>query len=146
MLFWSWILLLRSDTHWKPITSITAVLLPFVAHLLTLINFMSKYRYAYIAMNISRYNSVSVFWKGVLWRQRSISLANYGGILRHGSLVSFKSGNICNWTITSSHTNLLWIRRILDQSLALFLRVCSEKLQKWVCYLYQWLYDIPVSV
>jgi hypothetical protein len=31
-LSWSWIVLLRSDTHRKPITSITAILLPFVAY------------------------------------------------------------------------------------------------------------------
>jgi hypothetical protein len=35
-LSWSWIMLLPSDTHWKHVTSITAVLLPFVTHLLTL--------------------------------------------------------------------------------------------------------------
>jgi hypothetical protein len=35
-LSWSWTVLLPSDTHRKPITSITAVLLPFVTHLLTL--------------------------------------------------------------------------------------------------------------
>jgi hypothetical protein len=35
-LSWSWIVLLPSDTHRKPITSITAVLLPFVTYLLTL--------------------------------------------------------------------------------------------------------------
>jgi hypothetical protein len=33
---WSWTVLLPSDTHRKPIASITAVLLPFVTCLLTL--------------------------------------------------------------------------------------------------------------
>jgi hypothetical protein len=33
---WSWTVLLPSETHRKPITSITAVLLPFVTYLLTL--------------------------------------------------------------------------------------------------------------
>jgi hypothetical protein len=35
-LSWSWTVLLFSDTHRKPITSIAAVLLPFVTYLLTL--------------------------------------------------------------------------------------------------------------
>jgi hypothetical protein len=35
-LSWSWTVLLPSDTHRKPITSITAVLLPFVTYLLAL--------------------------------------------------------------------------------------------------------------
>jgi hypothetical protein len=35
-LSWSWTVLLPSETHRKPITSITAVLLPFVTNLLTL--------------------------------------------------------------------------------------------------------------
>jgi hypothetical protein len=35
-LSWSWTVLLPSDTHRKHITSITAVLLPFVTYLLTL--------------------------------------------------------------------------------------------------------------
>jgi hypothetical protein len=35
-LSWSWAVLLPSDTHRKPITPITAVLLPFVTYLLTL--------------------------------------------------------------------------------------------------------------
>jgi hypothetical protein len=35
-LSWSWTVLLGSDTHRKPITSITAVLLPSVTYLLTL--------------------------------------------------------------------------------------------------------------
>jgi hypothetical protein len=35
-LSWNWTVLLRSDTHRKRITSITAVLLPFVIYLLTL--------------------------------------------------------------------------------------------------------------
>jgi hypothetical protein len=35
-LSWSWTVLLPSDTHRKPSTSITAVLLPFVTCLLTL--------------------------------------------------------------------------------------------------------------
>jgi hypothetical protein len=35
-LSWSWTVLLPSDTHRKPITTITAVLLPFVTYLLTL--------------------------------------------------------------------------------------------------------------
>jgi hypothetical protein len=35
-LSWSWTVLLPSDTHRKPITSITAVLLPFVTYLLIL--------------------------------------------------------------------------------------------------------------
>jgi hypothetical protein len=34
-LSWSWNVLLPSDTHNKPITSVTAVLLPFVTYLLT---------------------------------------------------------------------------------------------------------------
>jgi hypothetical protein len=33
---WSWTVLLHSDAHRNPVTSITAVLLPFVAYLLTL--------------------------------------------------------------------------------------------------------------
>jgi hypothetical protein len=36
-LSWSWTVLLPSDTQRKPITSITAVLLPFVTYLLTFI-------------------------------------------------------------------------------------------------------------
>jgi hypothetical protein len=35
-LSWSWTVLLPSDTHRKPITSITSVLLPIVAYLLAL--------------------------------------------------------------------------------------------------------------
>jgi hypothetical protein len=35
-LSWSWTVLLPSDTHRKPLTFITAVLLPFVTYLLTL--------------------------------------------------------------------------------------------------------------
>jgi hypothetical protein len=35
-LSWSWTVLLPSDTHIKPITTITAVLLPFLTYLLTL--------------------------------------------------------------------------------------------------------------
>jgi hypothetical protein len=35
VLSWSWTVLLPSDTHRKPITSITAVLLPFVTYLVT---------------------------------------------------------------------------------------------------------------
>jgi hypothetical protein len=34
---WSWNELLPGDTHRKPVTSITAVLLPFVTYLLTLL-------------------------------------------------------------------------------------------------------------
>jgi hypothetical protein len=34
-LSWSWIVLLPSDTHRKPIMSIRAILLPFVTYLLT---------------------------------------------------------------------------------------------------------------
>jgi hypothetical protein len=36
-LSWSWTVLLPNDTHGKPITSITAVLLPFMTYLLTLL-------------------------------------------------------------------------------------------------------------
>jgi hypothetical protein len=36
-LSWSWTVLLSSDTHRIPITSITAVLLPFVTYLVTLV-------------------------------------------------------------------------------------------------------------
>jgi hypothetical protein len=35
-LLWSWTMLLSSDTHRKPITSVTVVLLPFVTYILTL--------------------------------------------------------------------------------------------------------------
>jgi hypothetical protein len=34
-LSWRWTVLLPSDIHRKPITSITAILLPFVTYLLT---------------------------------------------------------------------------------------------------------------
>jgi hypothetical protein len=39
---WSWTVLLPIDTHTKPITSVTAVLLPFVTYLLTLSSTMKS--------------------------------------------------------------------------------------------------------
>jgi hypothetical protein len=41
-LSWSWTVLLPSDTYRKPITSITAVLLPFVTYLLTIPHVISS--------------------------------------------------------------------------------------------------------
>jgi hypothetical protein len=40
---WNWTVLLPSDTHRKPIMSITAILLPFVTYLLTIINRIAQY-------------------------------------------------------------------------------------------------------
>jgi hypothetical protein len=79
----SWTVLLPSDTHRKPITSITTVLLPFVPHLLTLprnywIIFWRSYEW---------HNWTGLGWKAVttpvwhmlLWN-KLINVATYGAL------------------------------------------------------------------
>jgi hypothetical protein len=65
-LSWSWTVLLPNDTHRKPITSITSVLLPFVTYLLTLHRITIYHPILYINISVLTY-SYERRYHGAAW-------------------------------------------------------------------------------